>query len=210
MEFGNEFRTGRAVRAGRADHVVVTDEQELPAEVAKITAGRGVDIAFDCIAGSMSEKIVQSIRPRGHWIVYGLLDTLGEFPWWPMFTRSLRFDVFVVFAWTGNRHLGLPGNEEAYREAKRIIETGLEDGSLPVLPIDREFKGIESLPEAMTYMSRNQGAGKIVITLKSPHPENETHINAGHIGLKLAEPMPLVPPVTSATLLANVFMECPR
>jgi hypothetical protein len=31
--------------------------------------------------------------------------------------------------------------------------------------IDREFKGVESLPDAMTYMASNQAAGKIVVTL---------------------------------------------
>jgi NADPH:quinone reductase-like Zn-dependent oxidoreductase len=101
------------LKAG-AHHVIVTREEDLVEAVERITLGRGVDIAYDCVAGPMSEQIARSLRPRGHWIVYGLLDTPGAFPWWTVFGRSLKFDAFVVFAWTGNRNLQLPGNEEAF------------------------------------------------------------------------------------------------
>jgi hypothetical protein len=57
------------------------------------------------------------------------------------------------------------GDEEAFARSKRFIASGLADGSLLPVTIDREFKGVESLPDAMTYMASDQAAGKIVVTL---------------------------------------------
>jgi NADPH:quinone reductase-like Zn-dependent oxidoreductase len=152
------------LKAG-ADHVVATGEEDLTARVMDITGGRGVDLAYDCVAGSLSDQIAQSVAVRGWWLVYGFLDAPGPFPWWPALKRSFRFAVYKVFDFTGNRNLGLLGDEEAFARSKRFIASGLADGSLPPVTIDREFKGVESLPDAMTYMASNQAAGKIVVTL---------------------------------------------
>lgn len=162
-------RTGKKkdvlLRAG-ADHVVATEEEDLAARVMEITGGHGVDVAYDCVAGNLGEKIVQSTAVRGHWIVYGLMDYAPvPFPWLPAFIRSVRFDCYAVFNYTGNRHLGLPGDEGAFARARHFVGTGLGDGSLPPVPIDREFKGLESLPGALGYMASNQAAGKIVVAL---------------------------------------------
>ncbi len=82
-----------------------------------------------------------------------------------MATRSVQFHgLYKVFDFTGNRHLGLLGNEEAFARAKQFIAGGLSDGSFPVV-IDREFPGIESLPAAMELMASNQAKGKIVVTI---------------------------------------------
>lgn len=58
-----------------ADEVVVTGEEDIVKRVNALTSGKGVDICYDCIAGTMAEKIVQCIRPKGQWVVYGLMDT---------------------------------------------------------------------------------------------------------------------------------------
>src|SRR5262245_44399768 len=161
-------RTGKKrdalLKAGAHD-VVATEEEDLTRRVMELTEGEGADVAYDCVAGALAEKIAGSVKVRGHWVVYGLLDTPGGFPWWAVFTRALKFDVFVVFADTGNRSMKLPGDEAAFRRACRFVGTGLADGSLPPVPIDREFKGIESLPDAMRHMAASQAAGKIVVTL---------------------------------------------
>ncbi|MFZ5558553.1 MAG: zinc-dependent alcohol dehydrogenase family protein [Pseudomonadota bacterium] len=150
------------LKAG-ADHVVATDEEDLTARVMAITGGEGVDAAYDCVAGSLSDRIARSVRAGGRWIVYGLLDTPGGFPWLPAIVRCLQINTYQVFQFTGNRNLKLTGDEGAFARSKRFIAAGLADGSLPPVPIDREFQGVESLPEAMTYMASNAAAGKIVV-----------------------------------------------
>jgi NADPH:quinone reductase-like Zn-dependent oxidoreductase len=159
-------RKAPALLAAGAQQVIATDEEDLAEQVLKITGGRGADVVYDCVAGALSEKIALSTAIRGHWIVYGIMDSRpAPFPWQPMFLRAVRFDTYRVFDFTGNRTLGLRGNEEAFDRARRSIATGLADGSLPNLPIDREFRGLDSLPDAMRYMATSQAAGKIVVTL---------------------------------------------
>lgn len=148
-----------------AHHVIATEEEDLAERVMAITQGQGVDVIYDCVFGALSEKLAQAVKIRGHWIVYGVLDTTPvPFPLWTAFIRSCHFYTYKVFDFTGNRNLGLPGDEVAFARAKQFIAGCLSDGSLPVL-IDREFKGLESLPEAMRHMESNQAAGKIVVAV---------------------------------------------
>ena len=153
------------LKAG-ADDVIATEEEDLIARVMEFTGGQGADVVYDAVAGALSEKLVQATRIRGHWIVYGLLDAenLKTFPWLPIVIRSVQFHGYKVFDFTGNHHLGLVRDEEAFARAKEFISQGLADGSLPII-IDREFQGLEKLPEAMQYMLSNLAAGKIVITI---------------------------------------------
>lgn len=149
-----------------ADKVIATEEEDLVARVMEITNGQGADVVYDAVAGGLSEKLVQATKIQGHWIVYGLLDTenLGTFPWLTMFVRTLHFHMYKVFDFTGNRNLDLPGDEAAFARSKAFISAGLADGSFP-LAIDKEFSGLETLPDAMRYMAANQAAGKIVVNL---------------------------------------------
>ncbi|MBF2004857.1 MAG: zinc-dependent alcohol dehydrogenase family protein [Chlorogloeopsis fritschii C42_A2020_084] len=149
-----------------ADYVVATEEEDLVTRVMEITNNQGADAIYDAVAGALSDRLAQAVKVRGHWIVYGLLDAenLSTFPWMAAFIRSFHFYVYKVFDFTGNRNLGLLGDEEAFARAKAFIAAGLADGSFP-LTIDREFQGLESLPEAMRFMASNQAAGKIVVTL---------------------------------------------
>lgn len=153
------------INAG-ADYVIATEEEDLVARVMEITNGQGADVTYDAVAGGMSKKLVQATKIRGHWIVYGLLDTenMGAFPWLPVAIRSTQFYFYKVFDYTGNRHLGLLGNEEAFARGKNFIAAGLADGSF-LLTIDKEFSGLSALPDAVRYMASNQAAGKIVINI---------------------------------------------
>ncbi|MGJ5674569.1 MAG: zinc-dependent alcohol dehydrogenase family protein [Nostochopsis sp.] len=152
------------IKAG-ADYVIATEEEDLVARVMKITNEQGADVVYDAVAGALSEKLVQATKIQGHWIVYGFLDTdnISVFPWWTVMIRSLEVHAYKVFDFTGNRHLSLPGDEAALIRAKAFISAGLADGSFP-LTIDREFQGLEALPDAISYMASNQAAGKIVVT----------------------------------------------
>lgn len=149
-----------------ADYVVATEEEDLASRVMEITDGYGADVIYDAVAGGLSEQLAKAVAIRGHWIVYGLLDqeNISAFPWMTAFIRSFNFYVYKVFDFTGNRNLGLLGNEEAFARAKQFIAAGLANGSFAVT-IDREFQGLETLPDAMNFMASNQAKGKIVVTI---------------------------------------------
>ena len=150
-----------------ADHVIATQEEDVTSRIFELTDDQGADVIYDpIVGGGMIDKLVAAIKIRGHYIVYGTLDmNLGGFPWWAAFTRSPFFHLYKVFDFTGNRNLGLLGDEEAFARAKQFIAAGLSDGSFPTL-VDQVFEGIESLPEAMRFMDANKAKGKIVITVE--------------------------------------------
>jgi len=60
-------------------------------------------------------------------------------------------------------HARLARDEEAFARSN-VHRRRAGDGRSAV-PIDRSSKGVESLPDAMTYMASDQAAGKIVVTL---------------------------------------------
>ena len=89
----------------------------------------------------------------------------APFPWLPASLRSSRSDRFAVIDDTGNRHLELLGDEAAFARARHFAGNWPGDGSLPPVQIDREFRELGSLPDALGYMASNLAAGKIVLTL---------------------------------------------
>jgi NADPH:quinone reductase-like Zn-dependent oxidoreductase len=76
------FRTLCVVRSGAstaelsalgADAVVETGRQDLVSEVARITGGRGVGHALDCVGGELAADAVRCLGLGGHLVVYGTL-----------------------------------------------------------------------------------------------------------------------------------------
>jgi NADPH:quinone reductase len=57
-----------------ADAVIETDRQDLISEVARLTAGRGVDSALDCVGGPLASEVVRCLGLNGRLVVYGTLD----------------------------------------------------------------------------------------------------------------------------------------
>jgi NADPH:quinone reductase-like Zn-dependent oxidoreductase len=154
-----------ALLALGADHVIATEEENLIERVMEITGGQGVDIAYDCAPATLGEQVVESIKLRGHWIVYGSMTEPTTFPWWPFARRSLKFDQYKVSEFAGNPAIGLPGQEEKFLQAKRIIAAAIESGQWPAVLVDKELKGLKHVPDALRYMASNQASGKIFVSL---------------------------------------------
>jgi NADPH:quinone reductase-like Zn-dependent oxidoreductase len=56
-----------------ADAVIETDHQDLVAEVARITSGRGVGYALDCVGGELTGDVVRCLGLDGWLVIYGTL-----------------------------------------------------------------------------------------------------------------------------------------
>ncbi len=76
------FRTLCVVRSGAntaelralgADAVVETNSQDLVGEVARLTGGRGVRYALDCVGGELAAEVVRCLGIDGRLVVYGSL-----------------------------------------------------------------------------------------------------------------------------------------
>ena len=53
--------------------IVQTDQQNLPAEVFRITSGKGVPHAIDCVGGDLAAQVVRCLGLNGRLVLYGTL-----------------------------------------------------------------------------------------------------------------------------------------
>lgn len=57
-------------RAG-ADHVIRYDTEDFAAKTREITGGKGVSVAYDSVGKTTWEKSIDSLRPRGYFVLFG-------------------------------------------------------------------------------------------------------------------------------------------
>lgn len=139
-----------------ADHVVVTDDENLADSVMAYTDGHGADVVFDPIGGPLINELANAAARQGIIIEYGALSPdASPFPLFPALAKSLTIRGYVLFEITQDpARLGL---------AKRFVYEGLESGALnPV--IDQTF-AFDDIAQAHRYMESNQQRGKIVVTV---------------------------------------------
>ncbi len=139
-----------------ADHVIVTDNENLVDRVNEITGGKGTRVIFDPIAGPGIEALAKAAAQSGTIFIYGALAK--EPTIYPLFTALSKH--LVVQAYTLFQIVGDPQLRE---QAERYIYKHLDDGTF-VPRIDRTFP-LAQIVEAHRYMESNQQIGKIVVTV---------------------------------------------
>jgi len=145
-----------ALRALGARHVVASLECDLPAEVMRITGGRGARVVFDPVGGPNVETLAKAMASEGILIIYGGLS--GQETPYPHWTAALRG--LSLRGWVASQIWNDPQRFAHYRD---LILRGLADGHLrPV--IARTFP-LAQIVEAHRYLESNQQVGKIVVTV---------------------------------------------
>jgi len=145
-----------ALKAQGAAHVVATDEVDLPAEVMKITGGKGARLVFDPVGGPYVETLAQAMAPRGILFIYGgLSGQPTPYPHW-----SAAFKGLSLRGWVASEIWNHP---ERFEPAKALILQGLKGGQLKPV-IDKTFS-LDDIVEAHRYLESNQQVGKVVVTV---------------------------------------------
>lgn len=145
-----------ALLAAGAHHVIVTETENLPARVAEITGGKGVQIAFDPVAGPFLEKIANIVAAEGLIIEYGWLQPgTPIFPLVPALVKGLSVRGF---------HLSyqLIPHPERLAAALAYITTRLESGVFRPLLAAKRF-ALDEIGAAYSYMESNDHLGKIIV-----------------------------------------------
>jgi NADPH2:quinone reductase len=62
---------GSAAKGDRADHVILYGEQDVAAEVRRITQGAGVSVAYDSVGAATFEGTLASLSRRGVFVSFG-------------------------------------------------------------------------------------------------------------------------------------------
>ena len=138
-----------------ADHVIVTDEEDLVVRVNEITSGKGARVVFDPIGGRILESLAAATAPKGIIFKYGALAS--EPPPYPLFTalaKHLTIRAYTLFE--------LPP-DPVFPKAKQYIFDHLASGAFKPL-IDKTFRFAE-IVQAHRYMESNAQIGKIVVIL---------------------------------------------
>ncbi len=137
-----------------ADHVIVTDEEDLVARVQSITGGKGARIVFDPVGGDFMNTLAQATAAGGTIFLYGMLS--GKPTPFPMaaFARTIG-----MFGYTFNELRGTPD----WETMKTYIYDRLVDGSFK--PTIAKTFPFDQTVEAYKYLESNEQIGKVVITL---------------------------------------------
>lgn len=137
-----------------ADHVIVTDEEDLVSRVKEITGGKGARLVFDPVGGDYINTLGQATASGGSIFLYGMLS--GKPTPFPMTTFGRKI---AMYGYTFNELRNTP----AWDVMKKYIYDRLADGSFKP-KIARTFSFDQSI-EAYKYLESNEQIGKVVVTL---------------------------------------------
>src|SRR5580693_4822590 len=139
-----------------AAHVIATQEQDMVAEVMRITNGNGARVAFDPVGGPDFPKLISALTDQGIAYIYGALsegDTL--IPVLEMIPKMPTVKGYSIRLVTGDAARRKVGVEYVF--------SGLASGALKPV-IDRTFK-FDDIVEMHRYLESSEQFGKIVVTL---------------------------------------------
>jgi NADPH:quinone reductase-like Zn-dependent oxidoreductase len=143
------------LKAG-ASHVIVTSEEDIAAEVLKITNNIGAHLILDPVVGAKFSTLLSSVAENGKVFVYGALSH-----------EPASFPAFNVLMKTptirGYSAIEVLGNLEVLIQAITFIDKGVSEGKLKPI-IDKAFN-LNEIVEAHNYLESNQQFGKIVIKI---------------------------------------------
>jgi NADPH:quinone reductase-like Zn-dependent oxidoreductase len=139
-----------------ADHVIVTDKEDLVARVKEITGGSGARVIFDPIAGKGLEALAEAAAIGGTIIEYGALATdPTPFPLFPAVRKALTIRGYTL--------MEITSYPDTLAKARKYVFDHLAAGQFKPR-IDKVFS-LPQIVEAYRYMESNQQIGKIVVTV---------------------------------------------
>ena len=139
-----------------AQHVIATQEQDLLAEVMRITNSNGARVAFEPVGGTDFPKLIAALTFQGIAYIYGALsedDT--TIPVLEMIRKMTVVKGYSVRLVTGDA--------DRRKAAVEYVTEGLASGALKPV-IDRTFK-FDEMVEVHRYLENSGQFGKIVVTL---------------------------------------------
>jgi NADPH:quinone reductase-like Zn-dependent oxidoreductase len=139
-----------------AAHVIASQEQDMVAEVMRITNRNGARVAFDPVGGPDFPKLISALANQGIAYIYGALSE-GDTPI-PVLEMIRTMPTVKGYS------IRLVAGDEARRKAAvEYVANGLARGALKPV-IDRTFK-FDDMVEAHRYLENSGQFGKIVVTL---------------------------------------------
>jgi NADPH:quinone reductase-like Zn-dependent oxidoreductase len=139
-----------------AEHVIATEEQDVVAEVMRITNGKGARVVFEPVGGPDFPKLISALTFQGTVYIYGALSE-GETPMpvLQMIGKQPTVKGYSVRLVTAD--------ETRRRIAVDYVAKGLASGALKPI-IDSVFK-FNDMVDVHHYLENSGQFGKIVVTV---------------------------------------------
>lgn len=144
------------LREAGAPHVIATQEQDMLAEVMRITQGKGARVVFDPVGGPDFPKLIAALTFQGIAYVYGALSEDET-------TIPVLEVIRKMPAIKGYSIRLVTGDAERRKVAIEYVTKGLASGALKPI-IDRIFK-FDEMVEVHRYLENSGQFGKIVVTV---------------------------------------------
>jgi len=139
-----------------AVHVIAIQEQDMVAEMMRITNSNGARVAFDPVGGPDFPKLIAALTNQGIAYIYGALSE-GDTPM-PVLDLIRKMPTIKGYS------IRLVAGDETRRKvAVEYVTKGLASGALKPI-IDRIFK-FDDMVEVHRYLENSGQFGKIVVTL---------------------------------------------
>ncbi|WP_236170678.1 zinc-dependent alcohol dehydrogenase family protein [Pseudomonas pseudonitroreducens] len=146
----------QALLEAGADHVIVSDDEDIVEKVMALTGGQGTRVVFDPIGGPGFEVLTQAMARGGILLEYGALSPEPTpFPLFTVLGKSLTLKGYL--------YAEIVADPAALERAKAFIVKGLESGALS--PVIARTFALEQIQEAHRFLEANQQVGKIVVTV---------------------------------------------
>ncbi len=140
-----------------ADHVIVTDEENIAERVMEITSGAGANLTFDPVGGPTLLDLADAAAKGAIIYEYGALSPEPTpFPLFPALVKGLTIRGYTLFEITQS--------PELCERAREYVFNLLESGDLKPI-IDEHRFSLDEIVEAHRFMETNKQKGKIVVTV---------------------------------------------
>lgn len=148
----------QVARAAGADHTLDARALDLKEQVKELTAGRGVDVVYDPVGGSLFEASLRCTAVGGRILVVGFAS--GDVPQIPANILLVKNIAAIGFYYGGCRSL----QPQAWRASLQELVDWLGQGL--IRPHVSHTYGLDQAIEALTALKTRRSTGKVVLTLK--------------------------------------------
>tara|TARA_B110000483_G_scaffold241591_1_gene325018 strand:- start:4414 stop:5394 length:981 start_codon:yes stop_codon:yes gene_type:complete len=139
-----------------ADHLINYAESDLRQSVKEITQGRGVDVVYDPVGGSFSEKALRDMSWGGRFLVVGF--AAGEIPKVPLNLPLLKGCSVVGVFWGEFTKREPALNKKNNQELMALFDQGR------ISPHIHKVYPLERASEALNELLQKRVMGKVVLS----------------------------------------------
>jgi NADPH2:quinone reductase len=154
----SDDKLGLAKELG-ADATIDYSREDLRERLKALTSGRGVDVVYDPIGGSLAEPALRSMAWRGRYLVIGFAS--GQIPALPFNLTLLKGSSVVGVFWGSFAQRERDLHLQNVAELWRYFESGR------LRPVVGEVHALDHYRDAFSALATRRARGKVVLRVSS-------------------------------------------